>query len=318
MSTENSSGYVADFFREIDTDAKAWLLGFIGADGNVNRKRLAIRLHSKDREILERIRDIIAPHRPVRDMLHPATGRSGRESVQSELTVFNVEMIRDLNRHGIVPRKSLVYAPWGGPAELMPGYWRGMIDGDGSWYQTAGGNRWGLSLCGTKATCEAFSDWAAGHGAHVPVRQHRTVYVAHCTGSAGCKRVAQVLYAHETISLARKREKVAILLNTDIHEYGDWSEMGAEELASLRGRFGSWHKVAKHLNTSPQNLSNIRGRRNMEREQWAGRPTTFKGMTAEKLLSLYESLGSWHKVALHLGHKTGTAHQLRQRLGLCD
>ena len=34
--------------------------------------------------------------------------------------------------HGITAKKTDALQPWDGPADLMPHYWRGLIDGDGS------------------------------------------------------------------------------------------------------------------------------------------------------------------------------------------
>ena len=47
-----------DYFNDIDTVNKAWILGFLAADGNVasNRNRIKIGLSTVDKEILEKIR----------------------------------------------------------------------------------------------------------------------------------------------------------------------------------------------------------------------------------------------------------------------
>ena len=50
-----------DFFEQIDTPEKAWLLGFIAADGNVNpsNNTLIIVLASEDEEILVKIKSLL-------------------------------------------------------------------------------------------------------------------------------------------------------------------------------------------------------------------------------------------------------------------
>ena len=310
-------GIVHDFFRTINTDAKAWCLGLIGSDGNVNHKRLRVTLHSRDREVLEQMRGLLAPGVAVKDFT-AWSERQGAYVPRSMLQLHSVQMIADLLRHGVTPAKSLTYKPWGGPPPLMPAYWRGMTDGDGSWWcRKKNPSRWGLSLCGTQQTCEAFAEFCRSVGATAVVVRQRSIWVAKCEGTLSCQRVARSLYAGGTISLIRKRAKVDVLLAVNVRELRDWSGVGDDELRRLHGELGSWGRVARSLDTTPANLANLRDRRGYDRESKGGRPSTFKDMTADRLLALKESLGSWHKVALHLGHKTGTVFQLRQRLGLC-
>lgn len=301
-----------DFFRVIDTDAKAWLLGFIGSDGNVNKKCMRIGLHRRDREILERVRDLIAPSHEVKDYEIDTGLRSG-------LAVHSVEMVRDLNRLGIVPRKSLVYKPWNGPPELMPAYWRGMIDGDGSWWcRVKNQSRWGVSLCGTRETCERFAEFAASLGAHASVYQRDTIYTTACTGTLGCQRIATALYANETISLARKRAKVEQVLAVEVRELRDWSETSVSELDSLQREHGTWSAVAKAIGTTGANLMHVRARKKMPRSDYKPQPTTWAHITAEMLRALRAEHGSWLAVADHLGTASGVVAYLRQRLGVTE
>ena len=46
------------YFDNIDSNRKAWILGFLAADGNIasDRNRIKISLSSVDREILEKIK----------------------------------------------------------------------------------------------------------------------------------------------------------------------------------------------------------------------------------------------------------------------
>ena len=60
---------------------------------------------------------------------------------------------------GISPRKSATVKPWDGPAELMPHYWRGLFDGDGSIARKSQG-LWTMFLCGSEACVRGFTAWA--------------------------------------------------------------------------------------------------------------------------------------------------------------
>ena len=54
------------FFDTIDCEVKAYLLGFLYADGYLTSDgRVGIRLNQKDREIVELIKEYICPHNPI-------------------------------------------------------------------------------------------------------------------------------------------------------------------------------------------------------------------------------------------------------------
>lgn len=50
---------------------------------------------------------------------------------------------------GIGPRKSATQEPWNGPEDLMPHYWRGLFDGDGSLARKSA-DLWTVFLCGSE------------------------------------------------------------------------------------------------------------------------------------------------------------------------
>lgn len=115
-----------DYFTEIDTPVKAYVLGLLAADGNVQSERPIIRLvlNDKDRGVVEMVRDELAPEYPVRTY------------EGEDVAVFAVSSERiasDLGTYGIVPNKSLSLVF---PSELPEDRWHdfllGYFDGDGS------------------------------------------------------------------------------------------------------------------------------------------------------------------------------------------
>ena len=123
------------YFASVDTERKAWLLGFIAADGNVHigkqkAHNLAIGLAWKDVGILETIRAEFEYTGTVRRV---RMKYKGEDYFMAMLQISSVQLVRDLIALGIVPNKSLILKPWHGPLDLMPHYWRGVIDGDGCW-----------------------------------------------------------------------------------------------------------------------------------------------------------------------------------------
>lgn len=305
-----------DYFRAIDTDEKAWLLGFIGADGNVNHNTLRICLHERDREILERIRAIIAPDATIGERLKK--NRSGKWAVTTTLAVNSVDMIADLNRHGIVPRKSLVYKPWDGPPHLMPAYFRGLLDGDGTWSRPKKLNRWQVRLCGTRETCEAFAGFVRPLvTTAVFVRPIRSIWAASVNGTAACQIIAKALYNGATISLARKQSKVNEMMTTRVIETRKWKGVTGDDLLRLRAECVSWAEVADRLNTSSAVVYKLcRGRGIPTDGLPGGRPFKWGRVTKGQLESLFAECGNWYAVADRLGMKGHVLVAVRRRLGM--
>lgn len=128
-----------DFFKNINTPDKAYLLGFITADGAVvwtgNHASCSIEVHEKDKEVLEFARQRINPQATLTPCFYK-TKRNYRISFSS------TELCKDLEKYGIVQNKSLILkqVPIEHiPQHLLPFYFRGLVDGDGSIIKKQGG-----------------------------------------------------------------------------------------------------------------------------------------------------------------------------------
>lgn len=117
------------FFHTIDTEIKAYWLGFITADGNLRTHPsflMRINLARKDYDHLAMLAAHINLNRPPRKYM------VGKHECIS-LALGSKSLGIDLLSHGIVPKKSLIIKPAVTvPQELMGAYWRGCFDGDGS------------------------------------------------------------------------------------------------------------------------------------------------------------------------------------------
>lgn len=138
-----------NYFDIIDTEAKAYWLGFISTDGNVYKNTLKIGLSIKDSDHLKKFLMDVDSNHPV--LIY-------NDCAEVKLT-SNV-LVNTLLKYGIVPNKSLILKPYYDiPPHLARHYWRGFIDGDGhlgirrshdSYYYPI------ISLAGTKEVCEQF------------------------------------------------------------------------------------------------------------------------------------------------------------------
>ncbi len=131
------------FFDTIDTEEKAYFLGFLWSDGcNTKRGEIVLRLVADDRAVLERLSNCIGSTRP----LYYCKGRQivGKQGqiYQSRpslgLLLSSVRMSRRLAEMGMIPNKTwTLRAPISFvPKPLWGHFMRGCFDGDGSIIRT--------------------------------------------------------------------------------------------------------------------------------------------------------------------------------------
>lgn len=127
------------YFDLIDNPKKAWILGFIAADGNIssNRNRIKIALAEQDSEILEKIKNEIEIERGI---LHTETNKG---FLISELSWSSKNHKEQLKKYGIVPNKTYhpILVP-SLPFELQLAYIQGYFDGDGCFKDDKNYCRW--------------------------------------------------------------------------------------------------------------------------------------------------------------------------------
>ena len=99
-----------NFFQYTDSHEKAYILGFIIADGCVSYRKwsniLKISLANKDYDHLVKIRNIIAPENPISVKTNKAGFNLNYTSCT--LIVCSSKIVNDLSKYGVIPRKSLI------------------------------------------------------------------------------------------------------------------------------------------------------------------------------------------------------------------
>jgi hypothetical protein len=132
LYTGKSYRFNEDYFENIDTNEKAYFLGYIGADGNVRyRKRkngiskcFTIELQYKDKYILERFKEELEGEFKIHEV-------NAKDSHKCRIEFINNKFCNDLSKYGIEPRKNIHYEPKNIPKEFIPAFIKGFFDGDG-------------------------------------------------------------------------------------------------------------------------------------------------------------------------------------------
>lgn len=119
-----------DYFEKIDSPNKAYLLGFITADGSITGKynqSCSIEINEKDIELIYFAQKEIAPNAVI-------TSCKSNKKNNVKISFNSVKLCNDLSKYGIVSNKSKIIKEV--PLKLIPKeflcfYFRGLIDGDG-------------------------------------------------------------------------------------------------------------------------------------------------------------------------------------------
>jgi hypothetical protein len=112
-----------DIFETIDTEEKAYWLGFLFADGYVSgtRHAVALDLQLKDKEHLMKFKSFLNSHVNITE-----------DSFRCRMTITNKKFKEDLIKLGCTPKKSLSLIFPVIPDYLLKHFIRGYFDGDGS------------------------------------------------------------------------------------------------------------------------------------------------------------------------------------------
>ena len=115
-----------DYFESIDTPDKAYILGFLLGDGNIDKKffRLSIKIHKRDREVLEYIKRQLKSDAPISE--------SRTRETMICLRISSYKLISDLSKCNMVPKKAHIVRLPEIRDELYSHLIRGLFDADGS------------------------------------------------------------------------------------------------------------------------------------------------------------------------------------------
>jgi intein/homing endonuclease len=193
-----------NFFEVIDTQEKAYWLGFIAADGCVyydgNSRHLSINQSIKDKDHLEKLRKTIGYEK---ELYHHIGGIAHTEMVR--LRIASKKLYYDLISHGVVPRKTFILkSPINISDEMIRHWIRGYFDGDGCINIRQDGRNERVTILGTEDVM-MFIDSQFDFGGIIKPRKN--IYLYHLNKRKHIDNFRDFIYSDSVVALERKQEK---------------------------------------------------------------------------------------------------------------
>ena len=199
-----------NIFEEIDTEEKAYWLGFLCGDGCIHGNYIRIALKHNDINHLKKFRSFL--------------NAESIEIIQKDnycsFSIGCKKIAEDLKKHGCVERKSLILEPPKIKEEFYYDWIRGLWDADGGISYLIKSNRWQSYLTSTKPVCDFFIKQLNINTK--PFLEHRcnNTYRVHFNGRLNVLDKMNKIYKNDSaiIYLDRKYELYKKLLETTLQQ----------------------------------------------------------------------------------------------------
>ncbi len=128
----------SNYFEVIDTEEKAYWLGFLYADGyisnpgrNNNIKRVGLSITADDIKHLEKFKEAVSSNVPIHE--YTVSGGYKIGTKYCRIIISDNKMAEDLISHGcLIKKTNIIKPPCGIPEFLEKHFIRGFMDGNGS------------------------------------------------------------------------------------------------------------------------------------------------------------------------------------------
>lgn len=160
--SENNRRYKrnSEYFDNINTPNKAYILGLIYADGNNyirgSKHCFTLSLEERDKELLEQVRNELEYDGPLR--FNELSKKNPKHKNQYILSIVDEHLCNQLKKIGVVERKSLKLTfPTFLRPDLIRHFVRGYFDGDGCVSRNERTGKWTTVTAGTFEFCSSLS-----------------------------------------------------------------------------------------------------------------------------------------------------------------
>jgi hypothetical protein len=242
--TSRKSQINENYFENIDCEEKAYILGFLFADGNVSEKshKVSVQISYKDKDILIKMCNIlfngdtsyIKEYKYDR-VIYNKDNNKTYSFLDHKAAIFliNKKIADDLIKLGCMPNKTLILKFPILRDDLIQHFIRGYFDGDGS--LTINVRKLGkickngkickyratdayFSIVGTKDIIDNMAKYISLLGAHYEINKrhperNNNNYTIRVSGNKQIKKICDYLYDNSTIYLDRKYDTYIRLSN---------------------------------------------------------------------------------------------------------
>lgn len=202
------------YFETIDTEQKAYILGFICADGHVSTdtNRLRITIATKDEDLLEKIKGCIPTDRDISRQTVKSQFSYGKPIFyKSTIEYCSKIMVNTLTSKGLDQNKTCTLSSKiieFIPKELIRHFLRGYFDGDGNvmyGYRYSSGVKYCINICGNLEFLQnTFGKYFPTNNKYYLNKGSKQCYSYKVSSKKGVEAFLSYLYDNSSIHLNRK------------------------------------------------------------------------------------------------------------------
>lgn len=223
--------YNHDYFENINSEDKAYWLGFIYADGcvskneKINSCEISIKLQKSDMNHLKKFNKCINGNIEV-STFDRKSNFNNKIYSGCQIRIYSQKMFNDLYDCGIHPNKSLsIKFPTQLDENLIPHFIRGFFDGDGCLCESK--KKKGLSSIRCDFTCGSIDFinilreilYKNGIKAYITQENETKPYRLIIGGLINCDKFLHYIYDNSTIYLDRKfNKKISLYKSLDLDQ----------------------------------------------------------------------------------------------------
>ena len=215
LSASRKNKLNEDYFENIDTEDKAYWLGFLYADGYVQKRHdnkgnekggsLELTLKIDDRYHIQNFLCDIGSTAPIKERIIRS---NGKEYKAVRAIVSSIKLVNDLISHGCVQNKSLILTrPNTIPENLIHHFVRGYFDGDGcvGFYPEKYAYRY--DILGTTDLLEFLAESSKVESYIIKRHRNENCYELIIYSKKSVETFHNYIYNDKTIYLERKYQK---------------------------------------------------------------------------------------------------------------
>lgn len=207
--------YNHDFFENIDTEEKAYWLGFMYADGCVNMQKnnsaeVCIKLYAGDSNHLKKFNKSLKGNIPV-NFDERVCSFNNKIQYSCSIRCYSIKMAKDLISHGCTPHKTFTIDMPKMDATLIHHFIRGFFDGDGC-ICTVSNERKTLGINFCSASQQFLSEirtvlFRNGINSYITDEKDKTTYRLYVKGLKNVDNMWNYMFNDASIYLDRKYTK---------------------------------------------------------------------------------------------------------------